>query len=219
MDGNSSAGHAGRPIKRGRGGGSADASGAAGRGRGGAARGGNNSFVKRKLAGTPLFRPDDSDTAAGTSEDSGDELPSLQDVIAKKAANAGSKANKMAKDDALFDAGAEKARKTRFETVATENRYLQVSFCLLVSSGAQLRDIPCYMYTQLKPLRERERREAIASGLIPDPLKPRKLDEAIAFEATCTEMCPEFEREEREFQKNVDRWEMVGCPYCPQKLT
>lgn len=22
-------------------------------------------------------------------------------------------------------------------------------------------------------------------------------------------MCPEFEREEREFQKNVDRWEMV----------
>lgn len=24
------------------------------------------------------------------------------------------------------------------------------------------------------------------------------------------EMCPEFEREEREFQKNVDRWEMVS---------
>ena len=23
-------------------------------------------------------------------------------------------------------------------------------------------------------------------------------------------MCPEFEREEREFQKNVDKWEMVG---------
>jgi hypothetical protein len=23
-------------------------------------------------------------------------------------------------------------------------------------------------------------------------------------------MCPEFEREEREYQKNVDRWEMVG---------
>lgn len=70
--------------------------------------------------------------------------------------------------------------------------------------------MPSYQLTQLKPLREKERRNAIAAGLIPDPLKPRKLDEALAFHATCTEMCPEFEREEREFQKNVDRWEMVG---------
>jgi hypothetical protein len=61
----------------------------------------------------------------------------------------------------------------------------------------------------MKPLREKERRDAIASGLIPDPLKPRKLDEAITFQASCMEMCPEFEREEREYQKNVDRWEMV----------
>lgn len=62
---------------------------------------------------------------------------------------------------------------------------------------------------QLKPHRERERRDAIAAGLIPDPLKPRRLDEAIVFNGTCQDMCPEFEREEREFQKNVDRWELV----------
>ena len=63
---------------------------------------------------------------------------------------------------------------------------------------------------QLKNLREKERRDAIAAGLIPDPLKPRRLDEAITFQGVCTLMCPEFEREERDYQKNVDKWELVS---------
>lgn len=132
MDNAPSGGHSGRPIKRGRGAGNGTGSAFASssRGRGGSAAS-NNSAFKRKLAGTPLFRPEEgSDAATGTSgEESGDDLPDLKDIIARKAAaKTGSSrgGSKLAKDDSLYDAGAEQARKTRFETVATENRYLQV---------------------------------------------------------------------------------------------
>ena len=36
-----------------------------------------------------------------------------------------------------------------------------------------------------------------------------RLDEATDFEGTCEEMCPEWEREEREYQNNVDPLERV----------
>ncbi|BGP50022.1 actin cytoskeleton and mitosis protein [Rhodotorula kratochvilovae] len=73
------------------------------------------------------------------------------------------------------------ARKKRFEASLPNNRYLE-----------------------LKPLREAQRLRAIKEGLIPDPSKPMRLDEATDFEGTCEEMCPEWEREEREYQNNVD---------------
>ncbi|GAA5922779.1 hypothetical protein JCM1841_000703 [Sporobolomyces salmonicolor] len=73
------------------------------------------------------------------------------------------------------------ARKKRFEATLPNNRYLE-----------------------LKPLREEQRLQAIKDGLIPDPSKPMRLDEATDFEGTCEEMCPEWEREEREYQNNVD---------------
>ena len=44
-----------------------------------------------------------------------------------------------------------------------------------------------------------------------DILAPRKLGDAVTLIGTCHDMCPEFEREEREYQNNVDRLEMV--PY------
>ncbi|GAA5937683.1 Sac3p [Sporobolomyces koalae] len=73
------------------------------------------------------------------------------------------------------------ARRKRFESTLPNNRYLE-----------------------LKPLREEQRLEAIEQGLIPDPSKPMRLDQATDFEGTCDEMCPEWEREEREYQNNVD---------------
>ncbi|GAA5986269.1 hypothetical protein JCM11641_004873 [Rhodosporidiobolus odoratus] len=73
------------------------------------------------------------------------------------------------------------ARKKRFEASLPNNRYLE-----------------------LKPLREAQRVAAIKSGLIPDPSKPMRLDQATDFQGTCEEMCPEWEREEREYQNNVD---------------
>lgn len=66
--------------------------------------------------------------------------------------------------------------------------------------------------SQLKPLREEQRAKAIKQGLIPDPSKPMRLDQATDFEGTCEEMCPEWEREEREYQNNVDPLERVSRP-------
>lgn len=64
-------------------------------------------------------------------------------------------------------------------------------------------------YEQLKLLREGERAQAIAAGLIDDPAKPKALDQALTFVGTCEDMCPMFEREQREYQNNVERWELV----------
>ncbi|KAJ9121664.1 hypothetical protein QFC22_002284 [Naganishia vaughanmartiniae] len=55
----------------------------------------------------------------------------------------------------------------------------------------------------LEQYRLQERKLAIAQGLIADPNKPTSLEDAIEFVGQCTEMCPLFEREEREYKKNV----------------
>ncbi|KAI9614764.1 hypothetical protein H4Q26_009156 [Puccinia striiformis f. sp. tritici PST-130] len=66
---------------------------------------------------------------------------------------------------------------------------------------------PGNRFLELKPHRDAERLRAVDQGLIPDPLKPRRLDEALPFLGTCRDMCPEFERHEREYQNNSDKWE------------
>jgi len=71
---------------------------------------------------------------------------------------------------------------------------------------------------QLKPLREEQRLRAIKQGLIPDPSKPMRLAQATDFEGTCEEMCPEWEREEREYQNNVDPLERVREGSCLSPL-
>ncbi|BFZ61169.1 actin cytoskeleton and mitosis protein [Saitoella coloradoensis] len=62
-------------------------------------------------------------------------------------------------------------------------------------------------FRDLQRRRELERADAIRKGLLQDPENPRPLDEAIKFVGTCVEMCPEFERVQRERQNNVDRLE------------
>ncbi|KAF8948070.1 hypothetical protein BGZ47_006615 [Haplosporangium gracile] len=64
-------------------------------------------------------------------------------------------------------------------------------------------------FEKLKDKREQERQDAIRAGLIPDPDKPRRLEDAITFVGTCMDMCPEFERHEREFQINVEKFEKI----------
>jgi len=46
-------------------------------------------------------------------------------------------------------------------------------------------------------------------GLIDHPDKPRSLSDAIRFLGTCEDMCPEFEMHQREYQNNVEKWEIV----------
>lgn len=76
-------------------------------------------------------------------------------------------------------------RKNRFENLPKQNRFFE-------------------MRTQ----RETLRAKYIRQGILPDPEKPTDLTEAKALTGTCMEMCPEFEREEREFQNEGDTLEM-----------
>ncbi|GAA6030212.1 hypothetical protein JCM8097_008990 [Rhodosporidiobolus ruineniae] len=96
------------------------------------------------------------------------------------------------------------ARKKRFEATLPNNRYLEARLIALPFYFCpKLTSLP-RICVQLKPLRDQQRLAAIKSGLIPDPSKPMRLDEATDFQGTCEEMCPEWEREEREYQNNVD---------------
>lgn len=61
----------------------------------------------------------------------------------------------------------------------------------------------------MKKEREHLRKMYIKKGLIDDPDKPRRLEDAITFVGECQDMCPEFERYEREYQKNLDKFEIV----------
>jgi len=61
----------------------------------------------------------------------------------------------------------------------------------------------------MKKQREQLRKNYIKKGLIDDPDKPRRLEDAIPFVGECQDMCPEFERYEREYQKNLDKLEIV----------
>lgn len=63
-------------------------------------------------------------------------------------------------------------------------------------------------YARLTALREAERAEAIRSGQIDDPEKPKALEEAQVFLGTCRDMCPLYEREQREYQNDVKKWEV-----------
>jgi len=60
----------------------------------------------------------------------------------------------------------------------------------------------------MKKQREQLRKIYIKKGLIDDPDKPRRLEDAIPFVGECQDMCPEFERYEREYQKNLDKLEI-----------
>lgn len=53
----------------------------------------------------------------------------------------------------------------------------------------------------------------IKQGKLADPNHVYQLDQAINFVAECMDMCPEFEREEREFTNYLEPFEKV--PFYP----
>ncbi|WFD22839.1 actin cytoskeleton and mitosis protein [Malassezia equina] len=60
---------------------------------------------------------------------------------------------------------------------------------------------------ELKVQYAQKREEYIASGVLPDPSKPGLLEDATKLVGTCPDMCPEYERVEREVQKELDKLE------------
>ncbi|GJJ14158.1 hypothetical protein Clacol_008418 [Clathrus columnatus] len=69
--------------------------------------------------------------------------------------------------------------------------------------------LPGNRFLELKALRPSQRAHAILNKLIADPENRTDLTGAITVVGTCLDMCPEFERHEREFQKDVDEWEKI----------
>ena len=67
---------------------------------------------------------------------------------------------------------------------------------------------------ELKKIRAQQRNEYIAAGVLPDPERPGALSEASQFRGTCMDMCPEYERLEREVQKELDRLEVYPGTAC-----
>ncbi|WFD29996.1 actin cytoskeleton and mitosis protein [Malassezia sp. CBS 17886] len=63
---------------------------------------------------------------------------------------------------------------------------------------------------ELKALYARKREKYIADGVIPDPSRPGSLEDAKKLVGVCADMCPEYERLEREVQKELDRWEVFA---------
>jgi len=63
-------------------------------------------------------------------------------------------------------------------------------------------------FLEMKGERDELRKRYIREGILPDPLKPQALSEAAKLKGTGMRMCSEFECHEREFQKELDRWEL-----------
>ena len=73
-------------------------------------------------------------------------------------------------------------------------------------------DITFYETRAARDCSIRERADAIANGIIADPDRPRALSQALTPTATCTDMCPEFERMQRGTQNDVWTEEKVRTP-------
>ncbi|KAF5355602.1 hypothetical protein D9757_012910 [Collybiopsis confluens] len=70
-----------------------------------------------------------------------------------------------------------------------------------------------YQEASLVRAREVERRLAIATGKMDDPLVPKRLSDAITMVGTCPDMCPRFERYRRERENNLFiPWETYPPP-------
>ncbi|PVV04114.1 hypothetical protein BB560_001398 [Smittium megazygosporum] len=57
--------------------------------------------------------------------------------------------------------------------------------------------------------REELRKQYIDQGLIDDPNAKKSLSDSKPIVGTCESMCPDFEAEEREYQKSLDKLEMI----------
>ncbi|KAI9015566.1 SAC3/GANP/Nin1/mts3/eIF-3 p25 family-domain-containing protein, partial [Hyaloraphidium curvatum] len=67
------------------------------------------------------------------------------------------------------------------------------------------------LYNKLKAERERKRAEYIRQGKIADPEAKQQLQDAIDLVGECPDMCPEFERVDREMSGTVDPLEKASC--------
>ncbi|KAI8898431.1 SAC3/GANP/Nin1/mts3/eIF-3 p25 family-domain-containing protein [Globomyces pollinis-pini] len=88
--------------------------------------------------------------------------------------------------ESLDDGVSKEERQQRFATQLAENKYLEMQ--------------------KERPILEAK---YIAAKKMADPTVTYTLENAITFIAECQDMCPEFEREDREFSNTLDPFEML----------
>ncbi|KAJ3051865.1 hypothetical protein HK097_007137 [Rhizophlyctis rosea] len=69
--------------------------------------------------------------------------------------------------------------------------------------------LPDNKFFELKAQRPALMQQYIAEGKMMDPEKKYRLEEAFDIVGTCQDMCPEFERHEREAQHSLQEWEKI----------
>ncbi|KAI8048539.1 SAC3/GANP/Nin1/mts3/eIF-3 p25 family-domain-containing protein [Syncephalis plumigaleata] len=94
------------------------------------------------------------------------------------------------------------------DEVGTNNNGISGSLTTPTQRRERFEQVPdANRYEMMKQEREKLRQQYIKRGLIQDPDQKIDLRNAIKFVGTCQDMCPAFEREEREYQKSIDKLE------------
>ncbi|KDN52024.1 hypothetical protein K437DRAFT_46275 [Tilletiaria anomala UBC 951] len=87
------------------------------------------------------------------------------------------------------------------------------------SAATDGKDDAVTLFHAMRKQREGLRTQYIAAGILPDPTKAQELESAQKFLGTCPDMCPQFERVEREMQKELDALEVYpGTAKCNPEI-
>jgi hypothetical protein len=84
-----------------------------------------------------------------------------------------------------------------------QNNIVEPAWTLKTPVVPSQKSIAETLWKAYKGYRARVRTTLMKSGLLDDPDKPKKLNEAIDFKGTCTEMCPTFEKVTRIMESDV----------------
>ncbi|KAF9189649.1 hypothetical protein BGZ51_009378 [Haplosporangium sp. Z 767] len=114
------------------------------------------------------------------------------------------------KNDRSTGSGSGSAFASKAKSLLTDTNSSRLGPADATSRLARFSAVPIgNQFEELKEKRVKERADAIKRGDIPDPDKPQRLEDAIAFIGTCPDMCPEYERHQREYQQNVEKFEKI----------
>lgn len=78
---------------------------------------------------------------------------------------------------------------------------------MLAARESEFQGDPQVLFQEFQTYRKKEREEMEKLNLVDKENAKKSLDAAISFRGSCQDMCPTFERVEREFKNQVSRWE------------
>ncbi|VUG17931.1 DEBR0S2_19548g1_1 [Brettanomyces bruxellensis] len=78
---------------------------------------------------------------------------------------------------------------------------------MLAARESEFQGDPQVLFQEFQGYRKKEREQMEKLNLVDQENAKKSLDAAISFRGSCQDMCPTFERVEREFKNQVSRWE------------